>query len=262
MAVDQDHPHQQRCVIKQVLPQSGNRQKAAELFEQEAQQLASLGAHPQIPALLSYFYQDQHLYLVQEFVDGQNLSEALASQGPWSADQTRQLLENILPVLAFVHDHQVIHRDIKPDNIMRRAGSHTYMLVDFGAFCQVDPHQLAKTGTVIGTADYAAPEQLRGKPVYASDLYVLGVTCIHLLTGVQPFDLYSSLKGKWVWRDFLPIPVSPSFGQVLDRLLMAATEQRYQRAQEVLQALGGDSALQKPPTQIGSNQVEKWEWAI
>ncbi len=257
LAVDQDHPHQQRCVIKQFLPQSGNRQKAAELFEREAQQLAALGAHPQIPTLLSYFTQDQQLYLVQEFIDGQNLGEVLTSHGTWSADQVRLLLESILPVLTFVHDHQIIHRDIKPDNIMLRSGGQTYMLVDFGASRQVDPRQPAKTGTVIGTADYAAPEQLRGKPVYASDLYALGVTCVHLLTGVQPFDLYSSLKDQWVWRDFLPAPVPPVLGQVLDRLLLAATEQRYQQAQEVLQALGRSSRPSSPAGNSSSSTLPK-----
>ena len=124
------------------------------------------------------------------------------------------LLADLLPVLQFIHERNVIHRDIKPENIIRRrspsisgslssatvVGSH--VLVDFGAAKFVTAAALMETGTRIGSAVYVAPEQVRGKAIFASDIYSLGVTCIHLLTSVSPFELMD-MDGSWIWRDFL-----------------------------------------------------------
>lgn len=134
LAVDEADPLKPRCVVKQFLPQVGlhDREKASELFRQEAERLQELGTHPQIPELLAYVEQDGHQYLIQTFINGRNLEQELAEQGPFNEAQIRQLLSDLLPVVQFIHQHQVIHRDIKPANIIR-AGTGQLFLVDLGA---------------------------------------------------------------------------------------------------------------------------------
>lgn len=271
LAVDRGKASKSRCVIKQLLPQqqgTNSAQKAAELFREEAKRLKQLGKHRQIPELLAYFEQDGRQYLVQEFIDGQNLAQELAEEGAFNEIQIRELLESLLPVLKFIHRYQIVHRDIKPANIIRRIsplvkGSTTLppvpplieacgkagadmkigsrksqlVLVDFGAAKFTTGTALIQTGTTIGSAEYTAPEQIRGKAVFASDLYSLGVTCIHLLTQISPFDLFDSSEDTWVWRDYLRTPVSDSLGKVLDKLLQSATKRRYQSVDEVLSDL-------------------------
>jgi WD40 repeat protein len=260
LAVDGGKPSKPRCVIKQFFPQNqgrNNADKAAALFRQEAERLKVLGKHPQIPALLAHFEQDGRQYLVQEFIEGQNLAEELAQEGAFNEAQIRELLESLVPVLKFVHEHQVIHRDIKPANIIRRTSpipppapsllrrgasgmrkiepkGGQLVLVDFGAAKFTTGTALFRTGTTIGSAEYTAPEQMRGKAVFASDLYSLGVTCIHLLTQIPPFDLFDSTEDAWVWRDFLINPVSEPLAYVLDKLLQSATKRRYHSVAEVL----------------------------
>ncbi|MCU0552756.1 MAG: protein kinase [Leptolyngbya sp. Prado105] len=247
-----DETDHSRCVVKQFYPQSNN-EKAAELFRLEAQRLETLGQHPQIPKLLNYFESESNQYLVQEFVDGCNLAQELAEVGAFNESQIRQLLQDILPILKYVHEHQVIHRDIKPENIVRRAIDRKLVLVDFGAAKYTTETTLGKTGTMIGSAAYTAPEQVRGKAVFASDLYSLGVTCIHLLTQMSPFELFDSGDNKWVWRHFLgrkvtadrfvqvkkpkKAAVSDWLGTVLDKMLESGTTRRYVTVDQVLKDL-------------------------
>lgn len=238
--IDESQAAKPYCAIKQfwVHPNSQNKVQAANLFEQEANRLASLGKHAQIPALLDYVVEKKGQYLIQEFVQGHNLAQDLALEGPWTEARVRQLLAEMLPVLQFVHrQKQVIHRDVKPENIIRCGEKKPLVLVDFGASKLVSETTLGKTGTVIGSAAYTAPEQVRGKAVFASDIYSLGVTCIHLLTQVSPFDLFDSGENVWVWRQFLPSPVSEPLGCVLDKMLESATKKRYDSAEAVLRDL-------------------------
>lgn len=240
LAVDEYKPSRPYCVIKQFFPQAQgtqNPEKAAELFRQEAVRLDQLGKHPQIPELLAYFIQEQRQYLVQEYINGPNLAWESAQKGPFNEAQIRQLLQDMLPVLQFIHEGQVIHRDIKPQNIIHRQSDNKLVLVDFGAAKFATQSALAVTGTVIGSAGYAAPEQAIGKATFASDLFSLGVTCIHLMTQVSPFDLYSVTEGAWVWREHLTFPVSDDLSQILEKMLEVATKRRYQSATETLQDL-------------------------
>jgi WD40 repeat protein len=250
LAVDEDKPSKPRCAIKQFFPLSqgtSSAEKAAELFNREAVRLDELGKHPQIPELLAHFQQERYQYLVQEFIEGQNLQQELAQAGPFSENQIRSLLNDLLPVLQFVHSCSVIHRDIKPPNIIRRRISQTpvayayptltgeLVLVDFGAAKVVEG--ALKTGTVIGSPEFVAPEQIRGQAVYASDLYSLGVTCIYLLTQISPFDLFDINQDAWVWRDFLKVQIDPKLGRILDKMLEPSLSRRYNSATEVLQDL-------------------------
>jgi WD40 repeat protein len=238
LAVDDTMPSRPRCVVKQFLPrrQTANAEEATARFRQEAARLSQLGGHPQIPQLLAYIEDADRLYVVQSFIEGDNLAQALAEQGAFNENQVRQLLSQLLSVLSFIHDHQVIHRDIKPENIIRPA-TGPYALVDFGAAKVMTGATLAKTGTLIGSASYAAPEQAAGKAIFASDLYSLGVTCLHVLTNVAPFDLFDLNEGAWAWRDYLTQPVSSELAAILDKMVAQGTRQRYQSAAEALQDL-------------------------
>ncbi len=240
LAVDEHKPSKPPCVIKQFFPQAlgtNKAQKAAKLFAQEAVRLDDFGKHPQIPELFAHFEQDDRQYLVQEFIDGQNLAQVLASQGTFNEMQIRNLLISLLPALEFIHSHNVIHRDIKPENIIYCPDGEL-VLVDFGAAKYATGTGLLKTGTTIGTPEYVAPEQARGKAVFASDLYGLGVTCIYLLTQVSPFNLFDTGEATWVWRHYLVNnPVSDELGYILDKLIENATKRRYQSAAEVLKDL-------------------------
>ncbi|MBD3883575.1 serine/threonine protein kinase [Phormidium tenue FACHB-886] len=247
LAIDQEkagssEPAAAFCVIKQLLPREieSESAKAVDLFRREIELLLQLGQHQQIPGLLDHLESTESFYLIQEYIEGRNLEEILAQVGTFNEAQIWELLADILPVLSFVHDRQVIHRDIKPENIIRPGRSQAngkLVLVDFGASKYATETVLARTGTVIGSAGYVAPEQAMGKALFASDLYSLGVTCLHLLTGLHPFDLYSVSQDAWIWRQYLPQPVSSKLRQVLDKLVQRAVSQRYQTAAEVLRDL-------------------------
>lgn len=244
LATDEDRLST-KCVIKQFSPQvqgTKSLQKAVQLFNQEAVRLHELGEHPQIPTLLAYFEQDKYLYLVQQFIEGQSLTQQIRRQGTFSEQQIREVLSDLLPVLQFVHDHQVIHRDITPSNVLRRQLDQRLILIDFGVAKQINQNEGALTGTRIGTEGYAPMEQFRSGRAYpASDLYSLGATCLHLLTGTRPDNLYDPLRGRWIWREYLHkkgIGISDRLSYILDRLLRDLVNERYQSATDVLKDLG------------------------
>ena len=229
-----------RCVIKQFSPQATgtySTRKAAKLFNQEAIRLHELGEHMQIPALLAYFEEDNYLYLVQQYIDGISLAQELGRNGPFDESRIRRVLLDILPVLQFVHTHQVIHRDITPTNILRRRADNRLILIDFGIAKQLRVNSGNQIGTQIGTEGYSPIEQLRGGQAYpASDLYSLGATCIHLLTNIRPEQLFDPLSGQWLWSDCLMKrrrQVSPQLTAVLNRLLQDLVRDRYQSAKAV-----------------------------
>jgi serine/threonine protein kinase len=246
LAIDEDKPSKPYCVIKQFYPQAQGTstiQKAVELFNQEAMRLDELGEHPQIPNLLAYFTQDDRQYLIQEFIEGQNLAQELGNNGVFNEAQIRQILNELLSILQFCHAKQVIHRDIKPENIIWRrnnfANNNTLVLVDFGASKVATNTALNRTGTSIGSPEYVAPEQIRGKVLFASDIFSLGVTCLHLLTGKSPFDLHDANTDTWIWRQYLQNqnPVSAELEKVLNHMTESIPAKRYQKADEVIRDL-------------------------
>ncbi len=239
LAVDEDIPSQPLCAVKQFQFYDRNPEifnKAVELFHQEAVRLDELGNHPQIPNLLACFEQETQIYLVQEFIDGPTLKQEL-DEGVYNENQIWQLLQDLLPVLQFIHDHRVIHRDIKPENIIRRQSDNKPVLIDFGIAKVLTDTALLRPATLIGSQDYLAPEQMRGKVFPASDLYSLGVTCIRLMTQVPPLDMYDCNTERWWWREFLPkgTIVSSELGEILDKLLQNNLSHRYSFAVDALQ---------------------------
>jgi len=264
LARDRYTPTMRDCVAKQFQP-SGDLSPqqlaiAQGLFEREAEVLEQLGNdHPQIPNLYAFFplsvgnvnqsgKEDQFFYLVQEFIDGQDLEEELQTKGTFSEAEVLEVLRAMLKVLQFVHDNGSIHRDIKPSNIMRHQNGRLYLL-DFGAVKQVTKGAAGTPSgksTGIYSMGFAPPEQMSGAQVYPStDLYALAVTLIMLLTGKEPEELYDSYNNAWNWKTYTQ--VSDRLAEVLDRMLLSAPNKRFQSAQEVMDALKPRRTPPAPP---------------
>lgn len=246
LAQDQALPGETNCVIKQLRP-SGTAphvvEMARELFEREAVTLGRIGSHPQVPRLLDYFEDGEQFYLVQEYIHGATLQQEVKHKGVFSEAGVKQFLSELLPLLQFIHQQKVIHRDIKPANIIRRAQDGRLVLIDFGAVKnQVSQtlanqaEQTALTAYAIGTPGFAPPEQMAMRPVFASDIYAVGVTCIYLLSGKSPKDLdYNPTTGEMLWERL--VQTSDHLTQVLRKMLEVSVRNRYQSAQEVMRAL-------------------------
>jgi serine/threonine protein kinase len=257
-AIDLDKPSKPFCVIKQFFPQvegTTAAQKAAELFTQEASALEQLD-YPNIPKLLAYFItQDNRQYLVQEFIDGQNLKDELEQHGKFSAIQIRELLITTLLTLEYIHQLGFIHRDIKPENIIRRTDNRQLYLVDFGAAkfvtlasrAALQENQPQPQGTTIGTPEFMAPEQGWGRSFPSSDLYSLGVTCLNLLTGISPFNLFDDNLSTWIWRNSLATPIEPQLAIIIDKLIQQKPIDRYQTVREAIDALQASSPVINQP---------------
>lgn len=242
LSQDLQDPKPNRCVVKELKPQATDEltlREAKRLFGIEAQVLERLGDHPQIPSLLDYF--EEEFYLVQEFIDGHDLSKEIRHGEPLSQEKARDLLFGILPALAHIHQKNVIHRDLKPSNL-RRARDGRIVLIDFGAVKEIKTLVLAANGQpkpsiVAGTQGYMPPEQLRGRPRPNSDLYALGLIVVQALTGRSPMQLAEDPQtGELVWRDHVA-EISEPFADLLERMICPDCRQRYQSASEVLEDL-------------------------
>jgi WD40 repeat protein len=269
LAIDEEDPKKPRCIVKQIpLNSNPNKHpKEIEDFKKEALTLQELGHHPQIPKILAYFLPQKHLphlvfpLLVQEFIEGQTISKEVFEEA-----EIRDLLDQVLPILQFVHTKGIIHRDINPSNIIRQSNLGSFntkgklFLVDFSTAKVTTKTVLANTGTVIGSGTYTAPEQLKGKATFASDLYSLGLTCIHLLTTIHPFDLFSTINGLAGWRDYLAEPFDRKLGKILDKMVAENLSQRYKTATEVLQDLHPGKTFDLPEFNPNSNLEFTLDW--
>ena len=256
LAVDQTLPGTPQCVIKQLRPDVSRPEieaMARTLFQREAATLGHIGHHPQVPRLLDYFELDQNFYLVQEYVEGPTLKQEINRFGPFSEPMVATLLRELLPLVDFIHSQGVIHRDIKPANIIRRSLDNKLILIDFGAVKEqmqsatTAPENTRFTSFAVGTSGYAPPEQFALRPVYGSDIYSLGVTCLTLLSGKSPkhWD-YDPVTGALNWQHH--VSISPDLYHVFDRMLALSTQDRYQSAKEVLAALvPDDQTADLPP---------------
>lgn len=246
LAADISLPGNPLCVIKQLRPNTDNPNflsMARELFEREAKTLGRVGNHPQIPRLLDYFEAKEQFYLVQEFVKGNNLQQEVKKNGVLDENQAKQVLQEVLVILRDIHAQKVIHRDIKPANIIRREIDNKLVLIDFGVvknqvntIAAANGNQTAFTAFAVGTPGFAPPEQLAMRPVYASDVYALGVTCMYLMTGKAPKNMdCDPITGDIDW--FKYVDISESFEQIMSKMLEVAVKNRYKTAEEALNAL-------------------------
>ncbi|MEH2189412.1 MAG: serine/threonine protein kinase [Nostoc sp.] len=242
IAQDTRRPGNPICVVKHLKPGTDPRvfDTAKRLFNSEAETLEKLGNHDQIPRLLAYFDENQEFYLVQEYIEGHTLAEELIPGKRWNERQVIQLLQEVLEILEFVHRQGVIHRDIKPDNIIRRASDNKLVLVDFGAVKQLRTQLVTVGGqasatVVIGTPGYMPTEQGQGKPRPNSDIYSLGIIAIQALTGLQPTELQEDPEtGEIIWRH--SVTVNHRLAAVLSKMVRYHFKDRYQNATEALQA--------------------------
>jgi serine/threonine protein kinase, bacterial len=245
LAEDTQMPSRRHCVIKQLKPISHNPQVyklVQERFQREAAILEELGdASSQIPRLYAYFLENGQFYLVQEYIEGQTLNEKLR-QGAMSESAVRDILVSILPVLDYVHRRGIVHRDIKPDNIIIRNADGKPVLIDFGAVKEtigtdVTPSGNSTRSIVIGTPGFMPSEQSVGRPMFASDIYSLGMTAIYLLTGKLPQEIPSDpTTGTILWQQYAP-NITANFAAVIDKAVQFSPRDRFVTASEMLVTL-------------------------
>lgn len=250
---------QEKCVLKEFVPlvqDADALRKAEELFQREAGVLYQL-QHDQIPRFreLLRVVQNQAatLYLVQDYIPGPTYREILQDrqreQRTFTEDEILDLFRQLLPVLQYLHNLRVIHRDIAPDNLILRETDSLPVLIDFGGVKQIAAQveqQLRSRAAVpnptrLGKVGYAPDEQMQsGEVTPSSDLYALAVTALVLLTGQEPLSLYDPHTVTWHWRK--RVQLSSRLSQVLDRMLAFRPSDRYQSATDVMQALGWQPA--------------------
>lgn len=234
------------CVIKQLCPRASNRkswERAKQRFEKEAITLSKLGSHSQIPMLLDFFENRGEFYLIQEYVRGCTLAREVRRNGVKTEATVKQFIQEILPVLSYIHKHHAIHRDIKPQNILRCKDDGRLVLIDFGAvkdeLVQQENHTSVDGNAsthFVGTMGFAPPEQFYLSPVYASDIYAVGITCVYLLTGKAPLELDSDrVTGEILWQK--EANVSEHFGNLLSKMIKTSLVERFKSVDEVKWAL-------------------------
>ena len=294
IARDMRRPGSPPCVVKQLKPASDDPnfiREARRLFNTEAETLEKLGRHDQIPQLLAYFEEDQQFYLVQEFIEGRSLYDELKAPLPEVSDlddqpqdkilaeldnidapfrdkqlsevEVLKILKDVLEVLDFVHSEGVIHRDIKPDNLIRRKQDQKIVLIDFGAVramqdantkLTADEKGESRFTVTIGTPGYMPSEQCAGRPAYNSDIYALGMVAIKALTGYSPTDLPNDpATGELVWRD--KAKVSNGLAMVLTRMVRYHYTQRYQSVREVNQGINTFATMTEVERQATTSKI-------
>ncbi len=248
LAVDRALPSQPKCIVKHLQPVDPNPSVfaiAKKLFDREAKILDRLGEFEYIPRLYAHFEEEGQFYLVQEYIDGNELSEEIQPDRQWNERETFNLVREILEILNVVHREKVIHRDIKPSNIMRRKQDGKLILIDFGSVKEtmtVNKHGKTDSTIAIGTPIYMPVEQCSGNPRLASDLYALGMLAIEALTGLKPDELPRNPKTlEPIWRD--RTNVSDSFAKVLDKMVCYDFKYRYNNASDALKALLANDAM-------------------
>ncbi len=247
LARDIMQPSKPLCVVKQLRPDQ-TQPRIIECFHKEAAILEKLGEHPQIPRLLAHFQERDNLYIVQEFIEGHDLGQEISPGRRFDEAFVSKLLQEVLEVLSFVHQYEVIHRDIKPQNLMRRREDGKIFLIDFGAVKElgsliVNSRGELASSAIIGTPGYMPNEQGLGKACLASDVYALGMTAIAALIGIQPCELEENPQtGEVIWLE--RAQVSQELGGVITKMVRRHFSLRYPCAQDVLQDLNSSNQIQ------------------
>ena len=273
---EDNHRFQELCVLKEFAPQvhgSYALQKSQELFEREAGVLYKL-RHPQIPGFREMFrYRlnaEGYLFLVQDYIKGKTYRALLENrklQGKlFQEAEVIKFLLQLLPVLEYIHNLGVIHRDISPDNIILQTSDKLPVLIDFGGVKEIatkvasEYAQLESGITRLGKLGYAPDEQMRlGVINNDSDLYALAVTALVLLTGKEPSLLTDVHNLTFNWR--IEISISENLGNVLDKMLASKPSDRFSTARQVITALKNVSystnlaTTQVPPSVVSTPPV-------
>jgi serine/threonine-protein kinase len=250
LAEDRSKSNHQQCVIKQLQPQISSHslksepqlwQNLEKLFITEAITLKRLGKHPQIPQLFDYFEQEKQFYFVGEFIEGHSLEKAV-QESTFNEAEVIELLKNVLKILDFVHQQGVIHRDIRPSNLIRRSDG-SIVLIDFGSLknltLPVKNSQADPPTVILGSLGYTPPEQMEGNPHYNSDIYALGKTAIFTFLGhLSNSNLTSPHYLSEVEKiDVAELDCSTRLTTILRKMIEPNYQERYQSAVEVLTEL-------------------------
>lgn len=248
IATDLQSPSHESVIVKLLAFNPQLQWEDVKLFDRESLVLKNL-AHPRIPRYRDSFAIDEAagaglpwFALVQDYLSGESLQPLLDAGKRFTEAQAKTLAAGILEILIYLHELSppVFHRDIKPSNLILGQNQQIY-LVDFGAV-QDRAKAEGASFTVVGTSGYAAPEQLWGRTVAASDLYALGATLIHLLTGISPENL-PRRNLRIQFGD--SIKLSADFSDWLERMVEPTLERRFESARQALAALTeGDRAAQ------------------
>ena len=234
------------CVVKQfIYERSENNQEAREMFREEAKILLNLENYSQTPNLFAYVHEKD--CLVQEFIKGQTLEAEFEEQGTFSEQKILELLAEMLPVLRFVHEQGIIHKDIKPSNVIRKESNSKLVLLDFGISKRLNETSQIRVNNLNiamneaysfpgGTIGFQAPDR-HSSP--SSDLYSLGATCIQLLTRYSPKDLEINFGDRWIdkWQTCTDEEISDSTYILIKKLLSSHAIDRFQSAEDALEDL-------------------------
>ncbi|MBD2214247.1 serine/threonine protein kinase [Calothrix sp. FACHB-156] len=205
---------------------------AKELFHREVTILKNLNGHPQIPKFFDYLEENQEFYLIQQYIQGNTLSKEIKSRQKLQESEVIKILDKLINILMFVHSNNIIHRDIKPDNIILDDNDNLF-LIDFGSVKEIIAKntRLQKPGTQVYTQGYAPIEQMRGYPQFNSDIYALGMTLIEAITGLEPPVLTLDSSGEVVWRN--QADISNWLASILSKMVRYDFNVRYQSVTEL-----------------------------
>lgn len=229
--------------IKFLREEYGGNSNFVARFSREARAVASL-PDEHLVSIYDFGQYNTTYFIVMEYVEGRNLKELIRQEAPYSPQKVIEMVTPVLLALKAAHSQGIIHRDIKPQNIMVRREDGAVKLTDFGVAYAQDNAQVTSTGMVIGTADYMAPEQARGEPVGPpADLYAVGIVLFELLTAHLPYTGENTIQIIMAHIN-QPIPSLGSYGitvpPALERLVQRAmakdAHNRFQSAQEMLNA--------------------------
>ena len=252
-AVDTNTNHP--VAIKRFSVRGARSWKDVELAEREARVLSEL-SHPNLPKYIEHFEEDGALYLVMEKVEGQTLAQLKRNAGSLGAPELYRFLNDAAEILGYLHNRApaVIHRDIKPHNVIRRPDG-SFALVDFGS---VRDRLRAEGGsTVVGTFGYMAPEQFQGRALPASDVYGVGATVIACLTGEEPENLPH--KGLAIdVKKALGTHRDPAFAGLLERLLDPDPDRRASNLDRALTEAFGQARRAPPPRSSVGAEQQAW----
>jgi serine/threonine-protein kinase len=221
-------------VLKEMNASMARIAKARELFEREARILKSL-THPGIPKYYDFFVENDRKYLVMELIHGHNLEQLVDQSGPLTPERATEWMIQVCDILHYLHSLQppLVHRDVKPANLILRNLDSRLMLLDFGAVKELG----TSLETRIGVEGYSAPEQYRGKPCPQSDIYGVGATIIFLISGKAPMQYYRYQGTKYEF-DISSIPNLPSdLGKVIEKACRSEPRDRYQNVQQLSKSL-------------------------
>ncbi len=253
VAEDKYRPGYPLCLIQRIQGQGSSvqtRTMAKLMLEQRVEAIGRLGKFNQIPGVLNFIETDQAIYLVEEIVSGYLLSQEMVPGQPWTELQVTELMQEVLEILSFMHQHRVVLRGLRPDNLVRRQSDGKLVLINL---LMLPPKHNLKTGSRPNlTAIYQPREQLEGNPVFSSNFYSLGMMALQALTGLLPESLLEAkshgVDSKNVSRDF---------ARLLDRLLADSAYDRPATAQDVakaLRALGQGSTTLRPIRSAASHE--------